>query len=166
MENKYDQTHLIIHRRVLDALTALASDKTWLGVISPLDSLHYGFPPEPLSISSEFDAELATRWLSDDEYDIPDDHVRTLTAATLAAWKPLARDARNLAQAGSALPPSEARQFAELSAALRLLRSEWHRRGMDGARWLMGRALQFRCTEDAKPCNSRQSDAVHPIENQ
>jgi hypothetical protein len=140
---------LLVRNRVIDALVDLAPDETFWRVLFPMNVLSCDELSEPLRISSEFDAELARMMLLEregGEYEIPDDQVRTLTTATLAAWEPLALDARNLARAGSALPQREAQQLTELSAALRLLRSIWHRRGMEGARWLMGLALQFRCT--------------------
>lgn len=54
--------------------------------------------------------------------------------------------------------------LAEVESGLIFLRRECRRRKLP-ARFLMGRrALQFRCTEDAKPCNTGQADAAQSVE--
>lgn len=115
----------------------------------------------PLCISSDNDRALAAFLLSD----CSDHEVQIVLECTRNAWDYLAADLRRLKRYDPQAPDrwSDRKRFEELSAALVLLKSECSRRRLP-AQWLMGRALQMRCTDDAKPCNPGQTDAAQSVE--
>lgn len=117
----------------------------------------------PLRISSNKEKEIALFLI----LDLQDDAFQALLECTRNAWEYLAADFKRLRKFDPQAPDRwpDKKRFDELTAGLALLRSECVRRGLP-AKWLMGLALQMRCTKGAKPCNSGQTDAAQSVENQ
>ena len=154
-------------------------------VVHPIVSASYD-DWKPLRISSEEERKLAAHLLSSSA----DEEVLMLLSTTRAARETLTKErellriggqdlstrkllakeqpelARRLGYADVGWAPevhSKMQLFAELNTGLLLLKSECRRRGI-GAKWLTGRALQIRCTQDAKASISQQPDAAQSVE--
>lgn len=154
-------------------------------VFHPIVSANYE-DWKPLRISSDEERKLAAHMLSDSS----DEEVMMLLDTTRAAREELAKERKVLRICGEDLSArkilpreqpeiarwlgygdldrtpevhSKRELFSELNAALLLLKSECRRRGLY-AKWLTGRALQIRCTQDANPCISQQTDAAQFVD--
>jgi hypothetical protein len=132
-------------------------------------SAYYGDEYRPLLVPPDMPEIYRNIMMIVDLSVVGDAALMELKAVTVKARAPLNDDSRRLRRIGDddlrGMRPIEREALSELNAGLRLLKAEFKQRRL-GARWLAGRALQMRCTEDAIPCNLGQAGAAQSVENQ
>ncbi len=160
--------HQRLNMRASDEYISMSRDTKYMHSRYSIGAAYYGEGYFPLHIPPDMPEIYRSLMMAVDLSVISDAALTELKAATMMAWVPLRDDGCVLRRTGDndlrGMRPTEREALSELTAGLRMLKAEFRRRRL-GAKWLAGRALQLRCTEDARPCNSEQSRAAYSVEN-